>query len=724
MLVKPYLGLIIFAFLMHTTQAEIALDSTLNLHNSASIMPETGQYHIDAEFGRQYGTNLFHSFEQFNLNSGETAIFHQPTIPTQIDNVISRVTNLQPSRINGLIESEMPNADFYFINPAGIFFGPDARLDLNGGAFYGTTADYLMLGDDKSGIFSATQPNNSILTSAPPSAFGFLGIVEKPFPDIGLDQTELQADSFFLVGENITMQNSILSAPAGEISLIALGDATHETLEIENDFFEDVKLPSENLGIVQISNTLAFYDELVTRPLPPDANIHVSHEDSFAGADEVGRFSITGSEVILLNARTYAENKSNDESDKANIEINADYLLLDFSEVELITTTEFTKEGSIEISARDTEIINDSIISTIGFLDENAGDIVIKGENLYLSRSTINAAALNSEQTLPRKAGDITLDIDKNIDISPGFISVSQLNEEASETDAGTLTINAKNLSVTNGSLLLSTQFFTGEGISGKSGDINLNVEDSLIIINSDIGAFIVPEDETLSFPNRNDAIKGIGANILIKAPNSKDILIDTSRISTGLVVEAGGKIDIISGDSLKIFNSEINSEGVNEGGNIDIKINGLVVVSNSGLITRSTGNGGNIDIISEKTDSLAKTFVLLGGSSGTFLDARSSDSDGGNITIRSDGYIASGSILDASSEKGTPGEINIYSLNKKENIEEELVLTKTFITEQEEIQDLCDIRTADFQSTFEEHGGRGGVYQSPSDLTPADFCQ
>src|SRR5207247_2579378 len=72
---------------------------------------------------------------------------------------------------DGTLGCTIPNADFYFINPAGVMFGPNAALDLKGSLAV-TTADYLKLA--ASGRFDANKPSNDVLTAAAPVAFGFL----------------------------------------------------------------------------------------------------------------------------------------------------------------------------------------------------------------------------------------------------------------------------------------------------------------------------------------------------------------------------------------------------------------------------------------------------------------------------------------------------------------------------------------------------------------------
>ncbi|MGL6282382.1 MAG: filamentous hemagglutinin N-terminal domain-containing protein, partial [Microcoleaceae cyanobacterium] len=91
---------------------------------------EGGSYNSDRR-------NLFHSFDQFNLNPGQTANFI--TNP-QVQNILGRVRGGEASLINGLIEVTGGKANLFLINPAGIIFGSQARLNLPA-AFTATTAN-------------------------------------------------------------------------------------------------------------------------------------------------------------------------------------------------------------------------------------------------------------------------------------------------------------------------------------------------------------------------------------------------------------------------------------------------------------------------------------------------------------------------------------------------------------------------------------------------------
>ena len=128
----------------------------------------SGAFTIPDTAGMTVDSTLFHSFSDFSINAGESATF---TGPAAIDNVISRVTGSNPSTFNGPLTSSIPSANFYFMNPNGMIFKEGASISVDG-SFYATTSDSISLGAD--GIFFANLGAASVLTSSPPSAFGFL----------------------------------------------------------------------------------------------------------------------------------------------------------------------------------------------------------------------------------------------------------------------------------------------------------------------------------------------------------------------------------------------------------------------------------------------------------------------------------------------------------------------------------------------------------------------
>lgn len=114
------------------------------------------------------GVNLFHSFGQFSVGTGDVANFSGAA---SIQHIISRVTGGAASAIDGTVATSIAGASVWLVNPNGIMFGPNAVIDVGGG-FHASTADFLRLRDGA--VFFADPASASTLSSAPVASFGFL----------------------------------------------------------------------------------------------------------------------------------------------------------------------------------------------------------------------------------------------------------------------------------------------------------------------------------------------------------------------------------------------------------------------------------------------------------------------------------------------------------------------------------------------------------------------
>ena len=187
-------GALLLAWPTAAARAEVVLDGTLG-RAGALAGPE---FRIRAEDGRRAGDNLFHSFSRFNLANRERATFSGPG---SIRHVIGRVTGGEASSIDGTLASTIPSADLWLLNPSGILFGPNARLEVQG-SFHASTADELRFADGA--VFSALDPSGSVLSVAEPQAFGFLG--GQPPGDVRLQGSALEVPpsrTLSLVGGNV-----------------------------------------------------------------------------------------------------------------------------------------------------------------------------------------------------------------------------------------------------------------------------------------------------------------------------------------------------------------------------------------------------------------------------------------------------------------------------------------------------------------------------------------
>ena len=115
-------------------------------------------FKIPDTLGKTVGDNLFHSFSEFSLQTGQAATF---TGPDSIQNILGRVTGANASEIDGLIRSEIAEANLYLLNPNGFLFGKNASVDVDG-AFTLSTRESFNLGED--GSFNAVNPDQSVFT--------------------------------------------------------------------------------------------------------------------------------------------------------------------------------------------------------------------------------------------------------------------------------------------------------------------------------------------------------------------------------------------------------------------------------------------------------------------------------------------------------------------------------------------------------------------------------
>ena len=99
--------------------------------DGTNTVVKSEQNRIDISGGQLSGNgaNLFHSFSQFNLSEGQIANFL--TNPN-IQNILGRISGDNVSVINGLISISGGNSNLFLMNPAGIVFGQNARLNVPG----------------------------------------------------------------------------------------------------------------------------------------------------------------------------------------------------------------------------------------------------------------------------------------------------------------------------------------------------------------------------------------------------------------------------------------------------------------------------------------------------------------------------------------------------------------------------------------------------------------
>ncbi|MEM9087888.1 MAG: CHAT domain-containing protein [Cyanobacteria bacterium P01_F01_bin.53] len=188
--------------------------------------PSHEQFNITGGQRSYEGNNLFHSFEQFNLEAGQTANFI--TNP-DIQNIFSQITG-QASSIDGRLQILGSEADLYLMNPAGILFGANAQLNLPG-SLSATTATAMGFGDQWLNLLVApTQSTDYTALTGTPTAFDFAsaGAV------INTGHLAVRpGEALSLIGGTV-INTGELSAPGGTLTLTAVEAGNLLRLEQEN----------------------------------------------------------------------------------------------------------------------------------------------------------------------------------------------------------------------------------------------------------------------------------------------------------------------------------------------------------------------------------------------------------------------------------------------------------------------------------------------------------
>jgi len=687
------------------SHAEVNLDGTLG----PKIDLPGPHFKITDNLGQQHGANLFHSFQDFNINTGEIATFSGPD---SVENVISRVTGANASFIDGTLASKIPNANLYLLNPRGILFGKEASLDLNG-SFHASTADYLQFEDGNR--FYATTPEKSLLSVAPLSSFGFLN---KPQGNITLKGSHLQVEdekTLSLIGGDLNLvDGSELFAPDGKINLISA--ASH------GDVVPGISNTAEKWGNIQLSHFLEMADNKVKEYKMAHLNTSGTHggEIFIQGGHFVSKGSYLTSKVVKDDSSVA---QTNSQPGKITL-LAQDGIELTGSNI-AVDAEEGTSQdaGDILIKTR-TMALNPSC-PTCGISSDtsgkgNSGDITITAsEDLTITRTGISAVSGEGETG---NAGNIHLRVGQ-LTLYAGFINSGTLGSG----NGGILDIQSSHGVSLDRSLISNSIGDAKTGGTGKGGHIDIKALSLEIINGSQLqtGAFkstgkvdagdIQIEVEHLKLENSGTIIssnagEGKSGNIVISSIDAevKQSLITSLSNNKG----SAGSISL-KADNLSMDSGVIASLGTKVGGgNTTIAVqNRLYLINSSQITAESIGtekldSGGNITISNPQFAIFGKdTQLLTKGFVGT----------GGNIQINADYLIESPtSVRDARSKFNEDGEIWVNASD------EDISKNLTVLPEKFPGLSLLVDRCADFNQ--EELSSfhiiiRGGMPDSPGDL-------
>ena len=395
-------------------------------------------YQIGAELGTKAGSNLFHSFEQFSIETGGSAIFSGPG---SIENIIGRVTGGNVSSIDGRLASTIPGADLWLFNPAGIVFGANATLDLTG-SFHVSTADQVRTADGAT--FSAADPESSGFSVAPPEAFGFLNADPAAISINGSQLAVGAGETLSVVGGDVEVAgngaeiSNVLLTEAGTVNLLAAGG------------------PGE-ANVVTGELTGAGGDITVT-----------DQAAVFAFGDGGGSIKIRGGEFVVDEGSAIATSNSGPSDNTGGIDVDVERLELANNGQVNTFSRGAGDSGAIAVAADAVELRDTGRIQSFAENEGAGGDIAVTADEIKLQ----NSGSVSSTSQAEGAGGDIAV-VSETIELrNAGRItSVAEAGG-----DGGRIGIQTADLRVIEDSVIRS---FTGA--SGNAGDIALDANTILL---------------------------------------------------------------------------------------------------------------------------------------------------------------------------------------------------------------------------------------------------
>jgi filamentous hemagglutinin family protein len=601
------------------------------------------------------GSNLFHSFDRFGLNRGEVANFlSNPTI----QNIVGRVSGGDPSVINGLIQVAGGNSNLFLLNPSGILFGPDARLNVPA-SFTATTANGIQFGDT---WFSALGSNDYQALVGTPTGFAFTTNAPGRIINSG-NLTVAAGQNLTLLG-GIVINTGQLAAPGGQLviaavpgeKLVRLSQPGNPlSLEIQPLSASPTQPQAWNLPIATLPQLLtggnlghatglvANADGTVTLtrsgtkvPTTPGTAI-VSGTLDVSSSQTGGIVAVLGDRVGIVDATINASGNTGG----GKVLIGGDY----------------QGKGSLPTAAQ-TYINPNTFINASALSTGNGGRVIVWADDS--TRFFGNISARGGDQS-----GD------------GGFVEVSgkqnlafrgAVDTTASNGKLGTLLLDPTNITIVNG----------GEAANDSeiSGDVETPGDGQIFQADGGSTDFTISEQslERLSGgtnvileASNNITINDLSDNELTFAPGTGTIRFTADAdnngagsfsMNAGNTIRAEGRNISISGASITAgtINTAVEDSESNRlnGGAISLRARGNITTGN--LNTRSSnGNGGAIALN-------AGSDIRVGS-----INSNSGDTAGSATLISSQGSISTGGI-DLGSNAGSGATLTLQA-NQDVNI-------------------------------------------------------
>ncbi|MBD2176556.1 CHAT domain-containing protein [Pseudanabaena sp. FACHB-1998] len=635
--------------------------------------------------GTVNGSNLYNSFDKFNVpNSGVVFNTGNSSVDgSKINNIINRVTGDTPSQILGTIESRVafPNANLFLMNPNGVVFGKDARLDIGGSFNVSTGTSLGFAGDRKFSVDKAALD----FPSGNPQNIQFA--VSQPAAIINQGNLSVDAGKSISFTAGAIVNSGVLTAPSGNVALTSVAGGS----------VVDLRSPELVLGLSVVKNavpsdwngsitTLPKLAELLTGKAQQGDRVVVKPDGSLAivvspASNDVpvtngttvvsgvinvssvntdgGKVGIFGDRVAVVNSLISATGINGGtvliggDLQGKGIVPNAQFTYFDNKSVVDVSALQNGNGGKAIVWGDITTQFLGSILSKGGSLIGDGGFVEVSGKENLLYRGNVDTSAINGN------FGTLLLDPTNITIVATGAADNIQLSAGVPTAGDPAFAIFFNDLSTNNFTIdntVLNAA--TSNIILQARNDINVNAPVSVAAANI---SFTAQAGNNI---NVNQNITTNRGNISLLANNGATATGIGSVIFAGNNIATNGGNFTASGFGLSRTGSiSINTSSTTGGnsGNIDVNVTGAINVDSSllftGINSGFTGNSGSI------------TLTALGNIQASALQAAEAVGgtviNGGNVTVDAGGNITIGtlgSIATRSTLGGKAGDVLIKS--------------------------------------------------------------
>ncbi|MEL7039131.1 MAG: S-layer family protein [Cyanobacteria bacterium J06592_8] len=607
--------------------AQIVPDHTLGSEQSVVTPNQNirGMNSNRIDGGAVRGGNLFHSFQEFNVEAGQAVYFSNSE---QIVNILTRVTGGNLSEILGTL-GVLGSANLFLINPNGIVFGPEARLDV-AGSFLATTADGILF--ENGFEFAASNPEAPpLLTINMPLGLNIrenpgrivnqtrsvLVDSEKNIPNLPSTLSVPPGETIAFIGGEVRFEGGVISSPESQIELGGLSEAGTVRLNSDQSF----SFPNH----IKRANVVLTDGALVGVVGNPGGNIRINAQNlELSGGSQI----VNGVENVFTPFTIPTANNTNAEVPQAeDIHINTTESVRIIGQNSGIGNQVFRatsgNAGNLTINTKYLIVQDGGQILTTTFGNGNGGNLTITAEEIELAGTAADSRfrsglATSVQPKAVGNGGTLTINTQRLLVRDQAFVSADTFGNG----NGGTLSITARDIQLVGTRSLLSASVLPGA--TGNGGTLTINTQ-RLVVQN---GGQIA----TATLSNGNSG------NLSIIAQD----------------IELVGAVSLLA--------TSVLPEAIGNGGTLTINTQRLVIRDQAFISTTTLGNGNGGDLIVRATD-----IELVGSDAGLFASVGDTGTgNAGNLTVNTQRLlIQDGAQIEAATVgKGNSGDLTVTATN------------------------------------------------------------